>query len=483
MGPMSLTCSRRPAAVVLVAGALVLSVSAAAPGAVDPGTEASVDPVGGDFTLEGHGYGHGRGMSQWGAEGAASLGIAYPQILSTYYPGTKLVTSGEKARIKVWLTGDSDGDLRVRPASGLRVSTGEHSKVLPATLADRKVTTWRVRAVSGTLRLEGYSGGSWRPYKVGGRAALASPVKLRATAGQVRMVLPGGSQRDYRGQAWAVADPKGPGGLRVVNNIYLESYLRSVVPSESFPSWGAAALRAQSVAARTYALWKARNTGYGFADICDTTSCQVYHGHRNVDSAGRITREWETASTDAAVAYTAGKWLQYAGAPALTEFSASNGGFSTKGDKPYLVARADPWDGEVSNAAHRWELTVPAKRITNRWPQLGTVVSLRVRERDGNGDWGGRVRSVEIVGTARTITLSGSTFSSAMGLRHPWFRGLPSIGGIDVLPGTDDGSAVEASSVEAEPRVDDVGVTEASAGRAVAPEQMQTTPMAPPPRP
>lgn len=477
---MRLTYPYRSALAALAAGGLVLSVAAAAPGAVDPGTEASVDPVNGDFILEGHGYGHGRGMSQWGAEGAASLGVPYQRILSTYYPGTRLVTSGEKARIKVWLTDDSDGDMRVRPASGLRVSTGEHSKVLPATLADRKVTTWRVRAVSGTLRLEGYSGGSWRPYRVGGRAPLASPVKLRASAGQVRIVLPGGSQRDYRGQAWAVADPKGPGGVRVVNNVYLESYLRSVVPSESFPSWGAAALRAQAVAARTYALWKARNTGYGFADICDTTSCQVYHGHRNVDSAGRITREWETGSTDAAVAYTAGRWLQYAGAPALTEFSASNGGFSTKGDKPYLVARADPWDGEVSSAAHRWEVTVPAQRITKRWPQLGAVVSLRVRERDGNGDWGGRVRSVEIVGTARTITLSGSTFSSAMGLRHPWFRGLPTVGGMNVLPGSPEDSAAASAD---EPAVEDVGVAEASSGQALAPEQSQTTPSAPPPRP
>lgn len=463
-----------PARGALLAAALVLPLAVAAPAAVDPGTEASVDPVDGDFELEGHGYGHGRGMSQWGAQGAASQGVPYATILKTYYPGTTLVTGGPKARIKVLLTADNDGDMRVRPASGLRVTSGEQSEVLPEKLADRRVTTWRVRVVSGTLRLDGYSGGAWRSYRLEGRAALVGPVKLRTSAGQVRLVLPGGSQRDYRGQAWAVADPKGARGLRVVNNVYLESYLRSVVPSESFPSWEPAALRAQSVAARTYALWKARNTGYGYADICDTTACQVYHGRQNVDSAGNVTRQWETPSTDDAVAATVGRYLTYGGAPALTEFSASNGGYSTAGDKPYLVARADPWDGAVSNAAHAWTVSIPAERIARRWPSVGLVIALRVRERDGNGDWGGRVRSVQITGTSSSLTMSGSTFAQAIGMRHPWWRGRPSVGGIDVLPSSGDGA--RASSAEDGP------VAEASSGQA-APEQVQTTPSAPPPGP
>ena len=120
--------------------------------------------------------------------------------------------------------------------------------------------------------------------------------------------------------------------------------------------------------------------------------------------------------------------LTYAGAPALTEFSASNGGFTTDGDKPYLIAKPDPWDGAVANSAHAWEFKLKAATVNQGYPEIGKVQALRVTKRDGNGAWGGRVLQVRLVGSAKTITVLGSSFASRMGLRHSWWNSalLPS---------------------------------------------------------
>lgn len=417
----------RPRTVALsTASMLLLGASTPAFGVAEA-TEAAVLPVDGVFALDGRGYGHGRGMSQWGAEGAASRGVSYKKILSTYYPGTSLVTESASTRIRVLVTDDVDTDLRVRPGAGLTVVVASTSKELPTKLADAKVTAWRVHVVEGKLRMEGYSGagpgGEWHTYKVGGHSTHSGPVRLRADDG-FRLVLPSGEQRDYRGEAWAYLDPKAPKGLRVVNRVRMESYLRSVVPSESFPTWRPAALQAQAVAARTYALWRGSNVPLGsYADICDTTACQVYHGRRKLDAAGKVTREWEATSTDAAVKATEGRRLEYQSKPALTEFSASNGGYSTDGRKPYLPVRADEWDGAVENSAHEWTATLKTTTVAEKWPAAGEVTALQVTSRDGKGAWGGRVLRVSIVGATSTVTVSGRAFASAMNLKHIWWRG------------------------------------------------------------
>lgn len=134
--------------------------------------------------------------------------------------------------------------------------------------------------------------------------------------------------------------------------------LRSVVPGESPSSWLPDAPRSQAVAARTYALWHAAKRARPVADICDTTACQAYRGIRALDSAGRITRTYEAASTVRAVLVTGGQWLSYRDGPARTEFSASNGGHSTTGGVPYLPARPDPWDGAARNTAHTWAASI-----------------------------------------------------------------------------------------------------------------------------
>ena len=221
----------------------------------------------------------------------------------------------------------------------------------------------------------------------------------------VRVVLPSGSVRTYRG---SMALIKWGSSGRTINRVLVEDYVRGVVPAEMPTSWPADAVRAQAVAARSYAVRLRANRRYPSFDLCDTTACQVYRG---------VTAE--TPRGDAAVRATAGTILTYRGAIALTQFASSNGGHSAQGDFPYLRPQPDPYDGAVRSQA--WTRTIKATDIERRWPSVGTLRGVRVTSRDGAGAWGGRVRSIALIGSRATVTVSGSTFQSRFGLRSRLF--------------------------------------------------------------
>src|SRR5665647_343751 len=191
----------------------------------------------------------------------------------------------------------------------------------------------------------------------------------------------------------------------------METYLRAVVPAEMPSSWKPAALAAQAVAARSYANNDRASAPAGRTyDTCDTTSCQMYSG---VPA--------EAATTDAAIAATAGQTLTYLGESAFTQFSAANGGYSVAGSQPYLVAKPDPYDGVVPNSANSWTKSITVASIEKAWPSIGTYRQLRIISRDGHGQWGGRVLSAMIVGAAASVTVKGTAFQAAFGLRSEWF--------------------------------------------------------------
>ncbi|CAA9332246.1 MAG: SpoIID [uncultured Friedmanniella sp.] len=378
-----------------VALSLLTSVALLAPptAAADP----AVAPASGSFTVRGSGFGHGHGMSQYGAYGAAQQGRTWKQILAFYYPGTTLTTMPTGTTLKVWLTADGDGDLRVRPAAGLRVTDGDGGSYTVPT--GKAHTAWRISRSGSGYRLASQSAaGTWttRSHALGGGTwSFASSAKV------LTLVLPGGSTREYRGSLALVRrDTSG----RTVNTLPLEDYVRAVVPDEMPTSWHADAVRVQAVAARSYAVRTRDFSSYPGYDICDTTTCQVYRGKRA-----------ETARGDAAVQATAGRIVSYGGRVALTQFASSNGGALAASNLPYLVAKTDPYDGVVTSQA--WTRTVSAAAVARVWPSVGTVRSLRVTSRDGSGPWGGRVEKITIAGTKGSVTVAGSTFQYRFGLR------------------------------------------------------------------
>jgi stage II sporulation protein D len=116
-----------------------------------------------------------------------------------------------------------------------------------------------------------------------------------------------------------------------------------------------------------------------------------------------------------AVKATAGTILTYRGVVALTQFAPSNGGHSAQGDFPYLAPQRDPYDRVIKSQA--WTRTLSASSISRVWPSVGTVKRLQISSRDGAGAWGGRVKTIKIIGSSRTATVSGTTFQRMFGLR------------------------------------------------------------------
>jgi stage II sporulation protein D len=364
-------------------------------------TPAHADPAisarSGSFTIHGAGWGHGWGMSQYGAYGAALKGLSWKQILAFYYRGTRLDKLPSGTKIKVWVSADSDNSLRVLPASGLAVSdTAGHRYTVPT---GAKYRSWRISRSGAGYRLS-YRTGSGS-YVTKSTGLTAGTWSFSTGSKMVKVVLPNGSVRPYRG---TVALIKMGAGGRTINKVLLEDYVKGVVPAEMPTSWAANAVRAQAVAARSYAVRLQKFAGNSGYDICDTIACQVYRG-----------MGLETSGGNAAVKATTGTIVTYQGVVALTQFASSNGGHSARGDYSYLVAQRDPYDGVIKSQA--WSRILSASSISGAWPSVGTVKRLHITSRDGAGAWGGRVKTIKIIGTSRTATVSGTTFQHMFAMR------------------------------------------------------------------
>jgi SpoIID/LytB domain protein len=382
-------------------------------------------PPSGVFWLQGHGWGHGRGLSQYGAQGAATLGKTADVITSTYYPGTSKLTI-PSASIRVQLRSNSDHThTTVYAASGLTALDVATHAPIPLPTGSR----YRISSDSAGLHLATYTTAWGPPGK-----AYAGPVRFLSST-WVRLAFPDGTSHAYRQAVEAVKT--GTTTLQSVAVMSMENYLYGVVPRESLSSWDAAALQAQAVAARSYSGYqRAHAPSTRYYDICDTTQCQVFGGSVKYSSSGTATT-LENSSTTNAVKATAGVVRAYQGGPVFAEFSSSNGGWSTAGDFPYLVAKADPWDGVTGSSVHSWSARLPVSALEARYPELGSFRRLTITERDGNGDWGGRVlqvllEGVDSAGNATSIDATGSGLYYARtwpaysdGLRSRWFRIIP----------------------------------------------------------
>jgi SpoIID/LytB domain protein len=382
------------------------------------------------YTVDGHGYGHGHGMSQWGSQGAAMSGLNASQIMDFYYPGTTQVQIGAP-NVRVLLTAISSSDIRVDGTNGSTVMAIRDDA--SGTLVYAPSGYYRVITSGNTQRLMRFDG-TWQDYSIGGSGVYAGPMTFWTGDGAT-VWSSGSSARNYRGAISVVRT--GGATSTAVNTVNMQEYLQGVVPRESPPSFQPAALQAQSIAARSYAWWDAQTPSASYYDICDTTACQVYGG-RSVYSTSGGWKSEEWASTNDAVAATGGVALYYNGAPAFTQFSASNGGVMSAGSQPYLVDKNDPYDGIPSgNPNHNWSSTLSADTVEAAYPSIGTLQGLRVMSRSGLGEWGGYITSVQLVGSARTVTISSPRFNLKSTYWKPREEGNPygSLDAVDAVTG------------------------------------------------
>jgi stage II sporulation protein D len=358
------------------------SSRAARPAPLKPG-----EPV---FVISGHGWGHGVGMGQWGANGFARRGTAYDRILAHYYPGTSL----EQAPV---------AQVRVLLAAGRKTLT--ISSEAPFRVRDAKGKAHALAA--GKLVLG--PGLKVKPKAAKRKIALKPPVVFLPGDAPLRL------RRPYRGSIRVGLDK---GALTAINYVGLEEYLYGVVPAEVPDDWPAEVLKAQAVAARSYAL-ATRKLGGAF-DLYPDVRSQVYRG---VDE--------EEDSTNAAVDETAGEVLMYRGNVATTYFHSTSGGRTASitdvwpGSKPvpYLVSVDDPYDS--LSPYHDWGPEVfSATRLDRVLKTPGRLLDVRTTVSPS-----ARVTTVAGLGSLGQITLRGSDLRRALKLRSTWFRvgalGLP----------------------------------------------------------
>jgi stage II sporulation protein D len=328
-----------------------------------------------ELVVTGRGWGHGVGMSQWGAYGYARHGWSWQQILEHYYPGTQL-GSTPNVRVRVLLAAGRPS-LDVGCPGGFRVAdaTGRAFALRPG-----------ARRVGPGLKLR-------LAHRV---AALESPLAFYCDAAPIEW-----DGRAYHGVL--VVQSRGA-RMAVVDATDLEDYVRGVVGGEMPRRWSLPALEAQAVAARSYALAMLR-PGKLFDLYADTRS-QMYGG------VG-----FESARTDLAVAQTTGRILTWSGHVATTYFFSTSGGRTADvrevwprlGAVPYLRSVADPYD--AASPRHLWgPRALSAQQIAARLHvAVGPIHLVRTQS--------GRVASVEI----GSSTVSGVRFQRAFGLDSTWF--------------------------------------------------------------
>jgi stage II sporulation protein D len=336
------------------------------------------------WVVKGHGFGHGVGMSQYGAYGYAKNGKGYRFILGHYYSGTTIGRLTGPRVVRVLL------DIQVGDV-GFSGATSACDKALDP------VRDYEAHRTGGTVKLRTSSG---RPL------ANCGP-KLRA-AGNGRIEIAGSGA--YRGALEVVGTDSDARSLNVINAVAVDQYVKGVIPNESPPSWPPAALQAQAVAARSFAL-SAQVNGNGF-DLYDTVSSQVYEGIAS-----------ETARSNEAADSTRKEVVMYGGKIAQTYFSACSGGHTESVQNvffgpsiPYLVGVPDPYD--YFCPLHTWTLRFSGPEIS---AQLGGYLDGRLKRvvvtQRGVSP---RIIWARLVGTGGVTKIRGDQLASALGGYDRW---------------------------------------------------------------
>jgi stage II sporulation protein D len=367
-------------AIAALAAAAWLALPAAAQGGVN-------------WVVHGRGFGHGVGMSAYGAYGFAQHGKSYSFILGHYFQGTTISTLDKPRVVRVLLeiAATDVGFSAATSACGIALDP------------ERSYQAHRAGAAV-VLRSAG-----------GQRLADCGP-KLRA-AGKGRIEIAG--LGTYRGALEAVPTASDAGALNVVNALAVDQYVKGVIPNESPPSWPEEELKAQAVASRSFALTGGVG-GNGF-DLYDDTRSQVYEG-----------LESEYARTNAMANATRGQVVEYDGRIAETLFSACSGGHTESNQNvfggsaiPYLQGVPDPYDGECP--LHEWTLRFSGPEISAKLaPYLkGRLKQVVITKRGVSP----RIISAKLIGSGGVTSVSGEQLEVALGGYDTWMSFQKVVGG------------------------------------------------------
>ncbi|UJA21549.1 SpoIID/LytB domain-containing protein [Thermoleophilia bacterium SCSIO 60948] len=334
------------------------------------------------WTIRGHGYGHGVGMSQYGAYGMAQQGKGYKQIIKHYYKGSK-IGKGPKRKVKVLVgSGGSVGFSHAKAACGKKLRQGK---------------SYRFDAKGSKVILRGSNG---KRLKSCGAAGTAN-----SAGGKIDIAGKGA----YRGDLAATVSG---GSLLHINRVSLDDYVAGVISREMPSSWDQQALRAQALVARSYGVATDKP---GPFDHYDDTRSQVYGGIAA-----------ETDATNQAVRKTRGQVVKAGGDVAITYFYSTSGGrtesvqFGFPGASPvsYLKSVKDPFD-KIS-PAHNWKKKLSQREMSSKLSGLfqGRLKKIAVKQRGDSP----RVVTARVVGSRGSSNVSGPTLRDRLGLMSTWAK-------------------------------------------------------------
>jgi stage II sporulation protein D len=393
---------------------LVLAAALAAVASLAPRASAATRT----FTFSGDGWGHGLGMSQYGAKGAAEAGKTYSQILSHFYRSTTVSSKTMPGGIRIGLvqgarsisfTGDGRFDFDLEGTIVGRANAGE---------------TWLMETTS-TGR-----------YRLVPPAAIGSPRTFGSTSDWVgiryethgTLLKTGGIRYKYGWDELNITGSSGAYRLRSILHLSpFERYLNGIAEMPS--SWHMEALKAQAVAARTYVFEKMKRLGIRSDCNChiyDDTRDQVYSGYEKELASGAD--RWRSAASS-----TAGKVVLYNSLPIQALYHSADGGHTEHNENvwtgtPYAYLRgvSDPWD-PAESPYQNWKVTLTQSEIDTKLgarttTDVGTVTSIAIVSPVGVS---GRVTpvfdathgGVRISGSESVKRVSGEALRSALGLR------------------------------------------------------------------
>jgi stage II sporulation protein D len=378
------------------------------------------------ITVYGRGYGHGVGLSQYGAKGRAAGGQLAPEILAHYFKGTSIGTM-------------ANSQVRVLVLQGFAATASN-----PATVYGRG-GSWTVDGISATfpadarLRFIPTISGSLTTWKVVITATDGSTlfsattsyaIRIRPSASATLQLWSSPSAYDrFRGVVRLVGKTDGTSTVYAVNELPMDWYLRGVVPAEISASWPTEAIRAQAIAARSYAEYRLHPTT-GSYDVYNDTRSQVYLGYLA-----------EKPTTSTAVGDTAGKVLRTStGAKVTALFHSAGGGGTENNENVFTSAtgaktagvysylrgssdrRPDGTSYDDTSPYATWQTKAYTLAQIQAWfaadarSNVGTLVALDLRDRGVSG----RLVSVTLIGAnGTTKKVSGDVFRSIFNAHRP----------------------------------------------------------------
>ena len=336
------------------------------------------------WVVKGRGWGHGIGMSQHGALGYAQQGWTYRQILAHYYTGTEIGSaSGQTIRV---LLGDGRSSVTFDGAEGVGDETLDPAETYKATHSNGRV-------------------------RIAGVGTFDAPARVRGELIRWKATTMNGV-RNGRFRSSLELRPSSYGGLTIVNALGIDNSVKGVVGGEMPSGWHAEALKAQAIAARSYALTTDRG-GPIFDQYPDVRS-QVYRGVNG-----------ETLSTNAAVAATSGEVVTYGGSVVTTYFFSTSGGHTENVEnvfiggtpRPWLKGVEDPFDN--TSPRHRWQFTYTTSQMKSRLSSLvkGSFRGIKAVTRGVSG----RIVYADVLGSRGRTRVTGPTLRTRLGLYDTWF--------------------------------------------------------------